>query len=252
LSGLYSFFAFIATPLGHLLNLIYGFCGDYGLSIIIFTLIVRGCLFPLYASQIKGQLKMADIQPKMQAIQKKYAGDREEIGRQMQKLYKEENYNPMMGCLPLVIQMPILMGLFYLLRNPMQYIDSASIILASHESFMWIQDLSQPDAWLLPIVTGITTFASMSMTGMMSTPGMGAAGGGGADMSAQMQPMMKVMRVFMPIFIVVMARSMPAGLAVYWFVGNLFTVGQTWLLKNMRKKAFSARAPKASPSPKTE
>ena len=245
MSGLYSFFSFIATPLGHLLGLIYGFCGAYGLSIIIFTLIVRGCLFPLYASQIKGQLKMADIQPKMQAIQKKYASDREALGREMQKLYKEENYNPMMGCLPLLIQMPILMGLFYMLRNPGMYVGSESIILASHESLLWMQDLSQPDAWLMPIVTGLTTFASMSMTGMMTTP----APGGGSDMSAQMQPMMKMMRVFMPVFIVVMARQMPSGLAVYWFIGNLFTVVQTWLLKNMRKRAVAAHEAGKTPAP---
>jgi YidC/Oxa1 family membrane protein insertase len=233
MAALYSFFSFISTPMGLLLNFIYGLCGNYGISIIIFTLIIRGALFPLYASQIKGQLKMADIQPKMQAIQKKYADNREELGRQMQKLYKEEGYNPMMGCLPLVIQMPILMGLFYLLRNPGMFVDGDAIILASHEAFMWLPDLSQPDMWLLPVVTGITTFLSMSMTGMMS-PGVG---GGGGDMGAQMQPMMKVMRVFMPIFIFVIGRQMPSGLCIYWFIGNLFTVGQTWMLKNLRKKA---------------
>lgn len=238
MSALYNFFGFIATPLAHFLDFIYGFCGHYGLSIIIFTLIVRGCLFPLYASQIKGQLKMAEIQPKLAAIQKKYADNREEMGRQMQKLYKEEQYNPLMGCLPLLIQMPILMGLFYMLRNPGMYIDSTALIVASHESFLWVQDLSQPDNWLLPVVTGVTTFLSMSMTGMMGT---GMPTGGGSEMAAQMQPMMKVMRVFMPVFIFVMARQMPSGLAVYWFIGNLFTVGQTWMLKRMRKKAISAR-----------
>jgi YidC/Oxa1 family membrane protein insertase len=235
--NLYSFFGFIATPLGHLLNFINGFCEDYGIAIILFTLIVRGALFPLYASQIKGQLKMADLQPKMSALQKKYAGNREELGRKMQELYKEEKYNPMSGCLPLLIQTPIIMGLFYLLRNPGMYVDKTSLIIASHESFLWIPDLSQPDQWILPIITGITTFASMSMTGMMGT---GMPSGGGGDAAASMQPMMKVMRVFMPIFIVVMARSMPSGLAVYWFIGNLFTVVQTWLLKNLRQKAYAA------------
>jgi YidC/Oxa1 family membrane protein insertase len=226
-----------------LLSFLYGLIGDYGVTLIVFTLIVRGCLFPLYASQIKGQLRMAEIQPKMQALQKKYAGNREELGRAMQALYKEEKYNPMMGCLPLVIQMPIIIGLFGLLRNPMQFIhDNTAMILASHEGFLWVPDLSQPDSWILPIITGITTFASMSMSGMMTT-GMGGMGGGagGADMSAQMAPMMKVMRVFMPVFIVVMGRSFPAGLAIYWFIGNLFTVGQTWLLKRMRVKAMNAR-----------
>ena len=241
MAGLYSFFSFIATPLGLLLNAIYGLIGNYGISIIIFTLIVRGCLFPLYASQIKGQLKMADIQPKMQALQKKYAGDREALGREMQKLYKEEKYNPMAGCLPLLIQMPILMGLFYLLRNPGMYVDGSSIIIASHESFWWLQDLSQPDVWLLPVVTGITTFLSMSMTGMMGGNAGAGSGGAGGDMSATMQPMMKVMRVFMPVFIVVIARQMPSGLAIYWMIGNIFTIGQTWMLKRLRKKATEAK-----------
>lgn len=247
----------IATPLGYLLNFIYGFCGDYGISIIIFTLIVRGCLFPLYASQIKGQMKMSSIQPKMQAIQKKYADNREEQGRQMQKLYKEENYNPMMGCLPLLIQMPILFGLFYLLRNPMAYIDNPEIIMASHESFLWLQDLSQPDAWILPIIVGFSTFASMTVTSKITGGAvqgdMGGMGGMGGGTGAQMQSMMKVMRVFMPVFIFVMGRSMPAGLSIYWFVGNVFTVGQTWLLTHMRKRAFKAKEkPQTPPTPQPE
>ena len=239
MTGLYTVFKFIATPMGYLLSFIYGFVGNYGVSIILFTLVVRGCLFPLYASQIKGQLKMATIQPKMQAIQKKYADNREEQGRQMQQLYKDEGYNPMMGCLPLLIQMPILMGFFYLLRNPSLYVTGSDIILASHESFLWLADLSQSDVILLPIITGLTTFWSMSMTGMMSG---GAAAGG--EMGATMQPMMKVMRVFMPVFIFVIARQMPSGLAIYWFIGNLFTVGQTWMLKKLRNRAEAAKEAK--------
>jgi YidC/Oxa1 family membrane protein insertase len=238
LSWYYQIFGTIAKPLGALLGFLYDHIGIYGITLIVFTLIVRGCLFPLYASQIKGQMKMADIQPKMQALQKKYATDRQQLGIAMQQLYKEEGYNPMMGCLPLLIQMPILMGLFVLLRNPVAYIQNLSMILGSHEAFWWIADLSQPDPWVLPLVTGATTFASMSMTGMGTTP---TPSGEGSDMSAQMQPMMKVMRVFMPVFIVVMARTMPAGLSVYWMIGNLFTVGQTWMLKRMRGKAMRAR-----------
>jgi len=232
-------FGSIARPLGWLLSFLYDHIGVYGITLIAFTLIVRGCLFPLYASQIKGQMHMLDIQPKMQALQKKYAGDRQQLGLKMQQLYKEEGYNPMMGCLPLLIQMPILMGLFVLLRNPIAYIsDDSPMILGSHEGFFWVSDLSQPDMWVLPIITGITTFASMSMAGT-GTPQPGADG-----TSAQMQPMMKVMRVFMPVFIVVMARTMPAGLSIYWMFGNLFTVGQTQILKRLRKKALASRADK--------
>ena len=240
MSWYYEIFGAIARPLGLLLSFLYDHIGIYGLTLIVFTLIVRGCLFPLYASQIKGQMRMMDIQPKMQALQKKYANDRQQLGMKMQELYKAEGYNPMMGCLPLLIQMPILMGLFVLLRNPAAYVaDNSNMLLGSHEGFWWMADLSQPDSWVLPIITGLTTFASMSMTGNMGmTP---SPTGDGNDMNAQMQPMMKVMRVFMPVFIVVMARSMPAGLAIYWMVGNLFTVGQTWMLRHMRKTAMDAR-----------
>jgi YidC/Oxa1 family membrane protein insertase len=226
--------------LGYLLSFLYDHIHAYGITLIVFTLIVRGCLFPLYASQIKGQMHMMEIQPKIQALQKKYASDKQQLGLKMQELYKAEGYNPMMGCLPLLIQMPILMGLFVLLRNPMNYIhDNTAMILASHENFLWVPDLSQPDQWILPIITGITTFASMSLTGMGGAP---ASPGASSDMSAQMAPMMKIMRVFMPVFIVVMGRSFPAGLAVYWFIGNLFTCGQTVLLKRMRGNAMKARA----------
>jgi len=129
LSWYYQIFGAIARPLGLLLSFLYDHIGAYGITLIVFTLIVRGCLFPLYASQIKGQMRMMDIQPKMQALQKKYANDRQQLGMKMQELYKAEGYNPMMGCLPLLIQMPILMGLFVLLRNPIAYIPGDSAML---------------------------------------------------------------------------------------------------------------------------
>ena len=229
-------FGFIATPLGYLLSFIYGIVGNYGITLILFTIIVRLCLFPLYASQIKGQIKMQSVQPKMQAIQKQYANNREEMQKRLAQLYKEENYNPAKGCLPMLIQLPIIMGLFALLRNPMQYIDNEAMIMAVHERFFWIPDLSQPDQWILPIMAGITTFISFSMTQKQTQ----AAPGSGSDMTAQMAPMMKMMKYFFPLMIIFMGRSFPAGLTIYWFIGNLFTVGQTFLLQRMKKKAFAA------------
>jgi YidC/Oxa1 family membrane protein insertase len=221
-------FSFIAQPLSHLLTWIYDFAGDYGISIIFFTLIVRGCLFPLYATQIKSQMKMQTVQPKIQEIQKKYANDREEMNRQMMELYRKENFNPASGCLPLLIQFPILLGLYTLLRNPLNFIgENIPMILAIHDKFLWIQDLSQPDPWILPIMAGITTFLSFTIT-QGNTPETGNMG--------QMQGMMKMMKYFFPVMIVWMGHTFPAGLTLYWFIGNIFTIVQYQILSRWRKK----------------
>ena len=224
---------FIAKPLGYLLSGIYDVVGFYGITLIIFTVIVRLCLFPLYASQIKNQIKMMDVQPKMQEIQKKYAHDREEQQKRLSKLYKEENYNPMKGCLPMIIQMPILFGLFALLRDPTMFLNTDStttsnMLLAVHESFLWVPDLSTPDLWILPIVAGFTQFLSFMVTqAQTKNQPQGAA---------QMQSMMKMMKYFFPLMIIWMARSFPAGMAVYWIIGNIFTILQTLTLKGWKNK----------------
>lgn len=229
-----AFFNTIALPLSYLLSWIYDFANDYGVAIIIFTLIVRGCLFPLYATQIKSQIKMQTVQPKMKEIQQKYAHDREEMNRQMMELYRKENFNPASGCLPLLIQFPILIGLYTLLRNPLNFDiinNSTHMILAIHDKFFWIQDLSQPDAWILPIMAGVTTFLSFTIT-QGNTPETGNMG--------QMQGMMKMMKYFFPVMIVWMGHSFPAGLTLYWFTGNLFTIGQYQILSRWRKRVKAA------------
>lgn len=221
----------IAEPLGWLLSLIYDVIGVYGITLILFTLLIRACLLPLYAAQIKSSMKMQDVQPKMQEIQRKYAHDKETMNIKMMELYKEESFNPMSGCLPMLIQMPIIFALFVLLRNPLGFMgDDAQMLMAVHESFLWISDLSQPDAWILPILAGVSTFISFTLTQMMSSAGNNSAAG-----------MMKVMRFFFPIMIVLMARSFPSGLALYWFVGTLFMIGQTLVLQKMRKKKEKAK-----------
>jgi YidC/Oxa1 family membrane protein insertase len=224
-----------ATPLGWLLNFIYTLVGQYGLAIIIFTVLVRLCLFPLYATQIKSSLRMQELQPKIKNLQNKYANDKQLMQQKMMEFYKEEGYNPMRGCLPLVIQMPILMGLFMLLRNPAAFLGANSpMIMGAHEGFFWVNDLGTPDPWILPIAAGLTTFATYSVSQM----GMDMPGG-----QNQAAGMMKVMKFVFPILIFWMAKSFPAGLALYWFTGNLFMMGQTRLLHiwRDRKKREKAR-----------
>ena len=136
----------IAKPLGIFLMWIYDIVGSYGLSIIIFTVIVKLLLYPLYAMQMKSTAKMGLIQPKMKELQSRYANDKETLNIKVSQLYKEEGINPMGGCLPMLVQMPIIFGLFALLRDPLQYMGTnAKMMFAVHESFLWMPDLSQMD-----------------------------------------------------------------------------------------------------------
>ncbi|MEG0156139.1 MAG: YidC/Oxa1 family membrane protein insertase, partial [Anaerovoracaceae bacterium] len=195
---------------------IYDLIGNYGITLIVLTLVVKLCLYPLYAKQVKSTANMGKIQPKMRAIQQKYANDKEMLNIKMAELYKEEKFNPMAGCLPMLIQMPIILGLFALLRNPILYMtDSAKILFAIHESFLWMPDLSQPDKWILPILAGIATFISFSMTQQQQGEATAAGGMGG---------MMKMMKYIFPVMIVLMARAYPAGLSIYWFFGQVVQI----------------------------
>ncbi len=214
----------IAKPLGWLLSVIYNYIGNYGITLLIVTVIVKFCLYPLYAKQIKSTTAMSSIQPKMMELQKKYANDKETLNQRMSELYKEEGFSPLGGCLPMLIQMPIIMGLFSLLRNPMMYITNDNMLFAIHEPFLWIKDLSQPDLWILPILAGVTTFISFSLSQQTMAQG-----------PAQSNAMMKIMKYFFPITILWMARSYPSGLAIYWFGSQFIQIFFNIRMNKLRK-----------------
>lgn len=224
---MYTILGVIAKPLGWLLSLLYGFIDNYGITIIVFTIIVKLCLYPLYIKQTKSMARMSDVQPKMAELQRKYANDKETLNIKMAELYKEEKFNPMGGCLPMLIQMPIIMALFALLRKPMAYMADDSMLFAVHENFLWIMDLSQPDKWILPILAGIATFIAFSLN-QQQTDATGAA--------AAQNGMMKMMKYLFPLMIVLMGRSFPAGLAVYWALGQVMQIFFNLHLKSVRNK----------------
>ena len=209
---------FVAKPIGYLLALIYKLVGNYGISLIILTVIVKLVLYPLYAKQIKSTANMSDMSEKSKEIQRRYANDKEKMNEEMQKLYAESGFNPMSGCLPMLIQFPIIMGLFALLRNPMKYMpDDPSLMFANHESFLWIKDLAQPDLWILPIAAGLATFFAFSMNSAMQMQQPGANPG-------QQKAMNAIMKYFFPLSILWLARSYPAGLAIYWAGGQFMQI----------------------------
>ena len=208
---------FIAKPIGYLLQLIYKLVGNYGISLIILTVIVKLVLYPLYAKQIKSTADMSDMSEKAKEIQNRYANDREKMNEEMQKLYAETGFNPMSGGLPMLIQFPIIMGLFALLRNPMKYMPTETMMFANHESFLWIKDLAQPDLWILPIAAGLATFFAFSMNSAMNMTQPGANPG-------QQKAMNAIMKYFFPLSILWLARSYPAGLAIYWAGGQFMQI----------------------------
>ncbi len=208
---------FIAKPIGYLLQLIYKLVGNYGISLIILTVIVKLVLYPLYAKQIKSTADMSDMSEKAKEIQNRYANDREKMNEEMQKLYAETGFNPMSGCLPMLIQFPIIMGLFALLRNPMKYMPTETMMFANHESFLWIKDLAQPDLIILPIAAGLATFFAFSMNSAMTMQQPGANPG-------QQKAMNAIMKYFFPLSILWLARSYPAGLAIYWAGGQFMQI----------------------------
>ena len=222
----------LAKPLGYLLSWLYELIGSYGIALIIVTVIVKLCLYPVYAKSIKSTMKMTEVQPKIQEIQQKYAKDRELMNEKMTELYKEEGVSMYGGCLPMVVQMIVIMGLFALLRNPMAYIDSDSMLFAIHEPFLWIQDLAQPDKWILPIMAAVATFIATLMS-------QNATAGANAQQTKMMN---SIMKYFFPIMILWMARSYPAGLAIYWFGSQLIQIFYNMRFAKMRKESAEKRA----------
>ena len=204
----------IAKPLGILLNFLYHTIGNYGISIIVFTLLIKLVLLPLMLQQTKSTKQMADMQPKLKEIQEKYKNDKEKLSQKQLELYKEYNINPLGGCLPLLIQMPIIFGLFAVLREPTKYIADPVFAQAVNEAFLWIPNLSKPDPFVLPVLAAITTYFSMNST----------------STGTATNQTMKTMNMVFPVMILFWGRSFPAGLTLYWVVSNVFQMAQQYFL----------------------
>lgn len=200
------------------INFVHGFIPNYGWAIIVFTIFLKIILFPLtYASSVS-MAKMQTLQPKIKAIKKKYKNARDpeqrrKMNEETMQLYKREKVNPASGCLPMLLQMPILFGFFNLLRT---------CINVRHEPWIfWIQDLSLKDPiYLLPILMGITQL----IVQMMSPSG--------AEGSQ------KKMMYIMPVVITFFVMSLPSGLTLYWFASNVLQIGQQYIIN---KKIFSEK-----------
>jgi YidC/Oxa1 family membrane protein insertase len=206
----------ISKALGSLLFYIYTLVDNYAISIILFTVVVKLVLLPLTFNQIKQTKKMQKLQPEIKKLQEKYKNDKEKLNVKTMELYKEHKVNPVGGCLPMLIQLPILFGLFGALRKPEVYVFPNSPELlekATNASFLWLPNLIDPDPIILPLIAAITTYLSMN------------------TMNTGEQPQsMKTMNLILPLMILWWGRSFPAGLTLYWVISNLFQMAQQYFL----------------------
>ena len=222
--------AFLGNILGSLLRFVYDMVAStgieteyfsyYAIAIIITTIIFKLLLLPVNLSQTKSSKKMAELQPLMKEIQVKYKNDPQTQQKKLQDLYKEHDYKPSGSCLILLLQMPIIFAFFAVFREPAKYaFTEPGLYEAINKSFLWITNLDNPDPnlWGLPLLAGLTTYLQSAIMAK-------AQGSGGND---QAQAMQKNMMYFLPIMIFFSARSFAGGLALYWVIGNIFTILQT-------------------------
>lgn len=191
------------------LHWIYSWVGNWGVSIIVLTVIVRIVIFPLTWKQIRSQMAMQSLSPKIKEIQAKHKGDKARIQQETMRLYQEYRVNPLASCLPLLLQMPIFILLYYSIRNypPLQ-----------DAQFLWFT-LGEPDPYYILLI--IYVVSQLISTELMLTP----------ETPAQQKWMMRAM----PLVFVAFLYNFPSGLFVYWITTNLWTIGQTGIVRYMRK-----------------
>ncbi|WLR55140.1 YidC family membrane integrase SpoIIIJ [Mesobacillus subterraneus] len=193
--------------------------GSFGLSIIAVTLIIRFAILPLMIKQTRSSKAMQALQPEMAKLKEKYSSKDQKTQQKLQQetmaLFQKHGVNPLAGCFPLIVQMPILIGFYHAISRTRE--------IAEH-NFLWF-DLGSPDPYyILPLVAGATTFIQQKM--MMA--------------GQEANPQMAMMLWLMPIMIIVFAINFPAALSLYWVVGNLFMIVQTYFIKEPDLKAAAA------------
>lgn len=230
----------IAKVLGMFLNLLYGFVGHYGISIILFTIIMKLATLPLTLSQNKSMMEMNKVQPLIQEIQKKYPNDKNKQAELTSKIYKEHKINPLAGCLPLLIQLPILMGLFNVLRHPVTYVFGTQALYdAADTGFLWLENLKDPDVimvggfaipFIFPLIGALAQFIDSKMMMIKNDkkkdPKLPEKENPGESMQ-------KTMTYMMPLFIFYWGRQFPAGLSMYWAISTLFSIVQRKVVESI-------------------
>ena len=213
----YGLLWWLSVPLFYVLDNIHAVVGNWGVAIILLTLAVKLLLYPLASAGFRSMAKMKQVMPQVQRLRERHAGDRNKLSQEMMALYKKEGANPLGGCLPLLLQMPVFFALYWVLYE--------SVELRQAPFIFWIEDLAVRDPWLvLPLLYGASFFVMQLMQPPPADP---------------MQA--KVMKM-MPILFTVLFVFFPAGLVLYWLVNNILSLAQQWYITHRIEKEAAAKA----------
>ncbi|HEY7760540.1 MAG TPA: membrane protein insertase YidC [Burkholderiales bacterium] len=211
----YGWLRVLAVPLFWVLNKIYGFVGNWGVAIIILTIIIKIAFYPLSAASYRSMARMKVMAPKLQRLKERYGEDRQKMHQAMIELYKTEKINPLGGCLPIVVQIPVFIALYWVLL--------LSVELRHAPFALWIKDLSTPDPfYILPVLMGATMFIQ---TWLNPTPP---------------DPMQARLMKIMPIAFSVFFFFFPSGLVLYWLVNNILSIAQQWQITRSLERSKPA------------
>jgi YidC/Oxa1 family membrane protein insertase len=201
----YGWLWFIANPLFWLLDKIHDVIGNWGWSIVLLTILVKAALWPLSAKAYKSMARMRKLGPEMQRLKEQYGDDRQKMSQEMMKFYQKEKINPLGGCLPILVQMPVFIALYWMLLESVEL---------RHAPFMfWIQDLSVKDPYfILPILMGASMFVQQMLNPAPPDP-----------MQAKIMKMLPIVFTFFFLWF-------PAGLVIYWLVNNIISIAQQYVI----------------------
>ena len=207
-------FTFLAVPLLKLLTFFEGFLGNWGLAIILLTILIKIVFWPLSRKSFKSMEQMKKLQPMMKQLQEKYKNDKEALSREMMQLYKTYGVNPMGGCLPILIQLPVFVALYQALLNCIELRHASFITYLPGTDLLWLADLSVKDPfYITPLIMGATMFLQQWLS-----PAMG-------------DPQQRKIMMIMPVVFTVMFINFPAGLVLYWLCNNILSIiQQSWTL----------------------
>jgi YidC/Oxa1 family membrane protein insertase len=208
----YGIFTIIAKPIFWLMAHIHALVGNWGWTIILLTVFIKLVFFPLSAASYRSMAKMKTVAPKVQAIRERHKGEPQKMNAEMMSLYKTEKINPLGGCLPMLVQIPVFISLYWVLL--------ASVEMRNAPWLGWIHDLAAPDPfYILPVVMAVSMFIQ---TRLNPTPP---------------DPIQAKIMMFMPIVFSVMFFFFPAGLVLYWVVNNILSIAQQWVITRKIVKA---------------
>jgi YidC/Oxa1 family membrane protein insertase len=212
----YGWLTILAKPIFWLLELIHSLVGNWGWAIIILTILIKAAFYKLSETSYKSMANMRKLAPRLKALKDRYGDDKERMNQAMMELYKKEKINPLGGCLPILVQIPVFIALYWVLLE--------SVELRHAPFILWIDNLTAPDPWfVLPVIMGVSMFVQQKLN------------------PPPPDPMQEKIFMALPFVFTVFFAFFPAGLVLYWTVNQLLSITQQWYITRQIEKAEAAK-----------